>query len=436
MDENIESVEDDTVRKARGISVVRDGTGTVVVNGRLEPVVVTSTAVEVLSLLDGKRNIKTICNMAEKKGITKEETQKILTLFLEKGIAVTKKGDDFYPEDEQVFTQTWKGINMDYMSVDILPRIHIIQEDPFLWRISFVPSHKRGDLTFILKRVLNYASRTPVIEFLEADTYLDRFSLLKLVKTVVDEMEHDMPYFFFEFTKNILIEEDIEQLLALVKAPHTQILGPWTRIARVFGEDALYLSESAKIDSYDDNICIGINTKGLTNEVDVFSKFPGIPLVFIAESDIDSKELSLGPFPLFLKHSKGEKDVLETVLRSEAIYFMEDDLYKVQRATQKYYIPSTDCGAGKRKIAVTLDGNVYPCVDTAQKTAFCLGNVEEASIEDILEGEKAQRVREKIKKNFEKCADTCCFAFFCGGCLISERCNMKKELLLLYLKGM
>jgi radical SAM protein with 4Fe4S-binding SPASM domain len=424
----------ETLRKARGISVIPRESGIMVVNGRLEPVVITPAELEIFNLLDGKKDIKTICDTAQKKGITQEKTRHILELFCEKGIAVPKK-DEFYPEDEQLFTQTWKGINMDYMSVDILPRIHVIQEDPYLGRITFVPSKKKGDIIPVLKEVLKRASRTPIIEFMEADTYLDGDNLLELVRTTVDELEHDMPYFFFEFKKNILSENDIENLLDMVKAPQTQILGPWTRIARVFGEEALYLTENAKIDSYDDNICIALDVEGITEDVEMFRKFPGIYLGFVADST-DITRLSEGPFPLFLKHSKGDKKFLDTVLKSEAIFFMEDDVYRVQRAIQKYYLLFTDCGAGKRKVAVTLDGDVYPCADAAYKDMFRLGNVKEESINNILGGEAAQKVREKIKKNFEHCAETCCLAFFCGGCLISERCSIKKEMVSSYLEGM
>jgi radical SAM protein with 4Fe4S-binding SPASM domain len=422
------------LRKVRGISVIPRESGAVVVTGRLEPVLVTPAELTVFSLLDGKRDSKTICDRAQEKGITQEETRHMLKLFREKGIAVAEK-DGFYPEDEQLFTQSWKGINMDYMSVDILPRIHVIQEDPYLGRITIVPSIKSGDIKSILKEVLNYASRTPIIEFMEADIYLDSSTLLELVKTTVDELEHDMPYFFFEFKKNILTEKDIENLLDVVKAPQTQILGPWTRIARVFGEDALYLSENAKIDSYDDNICIALNVEEITEDVEIFSTFPGVYLGFVADG-ADVTRLSTGPFPLFLKHSRGHRDFLDTVLKSEAIFFMEDDVYRVQRAIQKYYLLFTDCGAGKRKIAVTLDGDVYPCTDAAYKKIYRLGNVEEESVDDIIRGEAAQRVREKIKKTFEDCAEKCCLAFFCGGCLISERCNMKKEMVSLYLERM
>lgn len=108
-------------------------------------------------------------------------------------------------------------------------------------------------------------------------------------------------------------------------------------------------------------------------------------------------------------------------------------MYRIQRAMHKSYLPLRDCGAGKRKIAVTLDGNVYPCVDAVQNT-FLLGNITKESLGTILNGEKALKIRESIQKTFKTCAKECCLAYFCSGCIIKEKCDKKKEMLSLFLE--
>lgn len=428
-------MENEIFRRARGISIVESGDHTVAVNGRLEPYIVDATAVEILHLIDGTRTVRTIIDLAEKSGIQREKTREVLKTFSRSGIIVRTKEDTFYPEDERIFTQMWKGFSIDPLSVDVLLRIHAMQDDPYLRRIIFLPSEKKENISFLLKKILKYACRTPIINFLEADKYLDSFEVLELIKTARNELEYDMPYFFFEFSKNIFHEKDIEQIVELVKIPPTQILGTWTKVARVFGEDTLHLGTGIKLDSYDDNVCIGFDIDVMTSEeLDVFWEFPGISLIFIAKDVNRIEELSGIPYTVLLDHSELEETALHTVLQSSNVFFMEDDVYRVQQAMQNHYIPSTDCGAGKRKIAVTLEGEVYPC-DVAYDKEYCMGSLREESMEKILKGEKAQKIRDKIQENFKKCADECCLAFFCAGCLISERCNRKKEMLSFHLES-
>jgi radical SAM protein with 4Fe4S-binding SPASM domain len=281
---------------------------------------------------------------------------------------------------------------------------------------------------------LEYTSKTVVIEFLEADTYLDSSQIVELVKTVAKEVEHDMPYFVFEITHNIFNDTEMKTLAEL-RAPDTQCVTSMTVIGRVFGESALFIKGGYKLASEDECISIALKAdKATLEDVNFFKKFPQVALFFTVDDDSTLETLPRFVYPIFLKDaasisSKG----LCTILQSNYLLFWEDDMYRIQRAMQKSYLPLRDCGAGKRKIAVTLDGNVYPCVDAVQDT-FLLGNITKESLDTILKGEKALKLRENIQKTFKTCAKECCLAYFCSGCIIREKCNKKKEILSLFLE--
>ncbi|MBU7027326.1 MAG: SPASM domain-containing protein [Theionarchaea archaeon] len=424
-----------TLRKARGIMRMN----TRIVNGLLEQVELSPAAFSIFDVVDGVRNVETICDLAENAGIPRVETKKILEMLHSKGILVEKEG--VYPEDEQIFSLYRRGGSRDFLRMDISPRIHLVQEDLCVQRITFLPSDKKGDIgdigeiTHLLQKILEHASKTPVIEFVEADTYLDSSQMVELVKTAVKELEHDMPYFIFELTQPTFNAEEMNQLTEL-RAPHTQCLTSMTVIGRVFGESALTVKGGYKLASEDEYISVALRAdKATLEDVNFFRKFPQITLFFVADiDDITTETLPRFVYPILLKNARAlNREGLRTVLQSNYLFFWEDDMYRVQRAMQKSYLPLTDCGAGKRKIAVTLDGNVYPCADAARKGVL-LGNLTREPLDAILNGEKALTLRENIKNTFEKCGKECCLAYFCSGCIIEEKCNKKKEMLSLFLE--
>lgn len=147
------------------------------------------------------------------------------------------------------------------------------------------------------------------------------------------------------------------------------------------------------------------------------------------------ERLSRGSYYILLKNSEKIKgNEINTVLHSNRMFFLEDDMYRVQKAMERSYLPLTDCGAGKRKIAVTVDGTVYPCADAAAHRMYCLGNMRDQPLDTILKGEHLQNVRGKIRARFEKCAKECCLAYYCSGCLMEKRCGKKKEILSFFLQ--
>jgi radical SAM protein with 4Fe4S-binding SPASM domain len=402
-------------------------TGVSLVNGQLEPVNLDSKSYYVFDLVDGIKNTKKICELAKKEEILQEKTINTLQI-LWKGGMILKKGES----DEMIFSNTWGAYVRDYMKMDVLPRIHVIQKDATFQRITILPSDKKGDITLFLKKLLKYASRTPLIEFFGADTYLESSEAVELVKAVIDELEYDMPHFFFEFSKNMFSKEDIQTLKALTKARITQGLSSRTLVSHVFGENALHVSRGFTLHCQDNNISIALRAGDTTKELNKLRTVQGIHLFWVTTPGTGDtlKKLSNTPYYTLVEQSNPiGKNEFDTILQSNRLFFLEDDMYRVQRAMQKSYLPLTDCGAGKRKIAVTVDGNVYPCADAARHGMYCMGNLRDDSVSTVLKSDNLRKVRETIVENFEKCAEKCCLAYFCSGCIMKNRCSTKKEML-------
>jgi radical SAM protein with 4Fe4S-binding SPASM domain len=426
------------LRRARGTAVYQTDSGMSVVNGRLEQVSIDSAAASILDLIDGARDSDTIKDLAKKEGILKEKTTEMLRMLLDNGIIVEEGS---FWGDERIFLSTWRGDAPDYMKMSALARIHAVQKDSSLQRISVLPpedgSKKELDIVSVLTQLMKHASKTPIIEILRADMYLDSSQILEMVQASVTELEHDMPHFFFELTRNIFSEEDMKTLLTLTRFQNTQCLSSRTLASRIFGEAVLQVGREFRLSSQDNNISIALRIHATTPEVvEFFRKFPvNVLLVTEIGKNIHSKVVSMLPYSLFLRTSgKWELEAVEEILQSSHIFFWEDDMYRVQRALQKSYLPFTHCGAGTRKIAVTMDGNVYPCADAAEQRKYYLGNLREESIATILEGRRTQNVRENIRETFEKCAEKCPLAYFCSGCIMWKRCNKKREILSLFLQ--
>jgi MoaA/NifB/PqqE/SkfB family radical SAM enzyme len=153
--------------------------------------------------------------------------------------------------------------------------------------------------------------------------------------------------------------------------------------------------------------------KGHENMRDLtfFRKFPWVTVMLAPEKKFLKNFPRFPPY-ICLKNSYNlNLQEIDTVLQSNHIVFWEDDMYRIQRAIQKCYLPLTDCGAGKRKIAITLDGNVYPCADAAYHQMHCLGNIQKEPLDTILKKpRRSEKLSKKILKNVQKSAVLLIFA--------------------------
>ena len=336
------------MRRAHSITVYKTDAGATVINGRLEPVNLDAETFFVFSLVENGRDTKTICDLA--KTIPEKRTRKILESLLKEGIIVPET--DFYPLDERIFSNTWKAYTPDYMMMDILPRIHVVQNDLYFQKISLLPA-ENGDVCMDwFKDVVTYASRTPVIQVC-AD--LDSSHLLDIVKTAVKILEPDKPHFLFWMDKNVFSEKDMETLRKLTKTRITQCLSAKTLVSHVFGESTLRVGRTFVLGSQDNNVTIVF--KGHENvDLTFFRKFLWVTVMVAPDKELLKNFPRFPPYVCLKNSYTLTLKEIDTALQSNNIFFWEDDMYRIQRAIQKCYLPLTDCGAGKRKIAITLDG--------------------------------------------------------------------------------
>ena len=97
------------------------------------------------------------------------------------------------------------------------------------------------------------------------------------------------------------------------------------------------------------------------------------------------------------------KNIKENVFINQDIEFSWPDIEKAP------IIEKGRCLALKEQIAILVDGTVVPCC-LDNNGDIPLGNIFEDTLEDILESEKAV----KIKKNFENSIITCKLCKTCG----------------------
>ena len=76
------------------------------------------------------------------------------------------------------------------------------------------------------------------------------------------------------------------------------------------------------------------------------------------------------------------------------------------------------CGAGKTRIYISENGNVYPCIELADYR-FLLGNILNESFEQIQERSSKLLAGQNVN-NEEQCKE-CNIAYFCGGGCLARR---------------
>lgn len=84
--------------------------------------------------------------------------------------------------------------------------------------------------------------------------------------------------------------------------------------------------------------------------------------------------------------------------------------------TKKYMCANSPCGAGLNIFGITPDGEIYPCDDLSSQKQFCLGNINDASLEEILNSKIIEYFAYCNYKKIEECKN-CNIKSFCGaGC--------------------
>ena len=120
---------------------------------------------------------------------------------------------------------------------------------------------------------------------------------------------------------------------------------------------------------------------------------------------------------------KNEKDFIASLLQSRRrgvkaklkdygrAYFNKSILRRLAGDSSNYRPP---CGAGEDFFFVDPLGNIIPCNGSNEK--WIMGNLKEASYEEIVNSKKAKEVMEKVKG----CKENCCF-------IVTERHDMVRK---------
>ena len=92
-----------------------------------------------------------------------------------------------------------------------------------------------------------------------------------------------------------------------------------------------------------------------------------------------------------------------------------DQAESVLKRTRYYYY----CGAGTRHLAISPDGNLYPCAELATDTTYRMGNVKTG----ILKNKRKVWLQDYHVDKFETCA-SCWARYLCGGgCRVDSLLN-------------
>ena len=87
-------------------------------------------------------------------------------------------------------------------------------------------------------------------------------------------------------------------------------------------------------------------------------------------------------------------------------------------ATNKklYMCANSPCGAGLNIFGITPDGEIYPCDDLSSQQQFCLGNIKEKHLREILESPVISYFANCNYENIKQCCQ-CELKKHCGaGC--------------------
>lgn len=150
------------------------------------------------------------------------------------------------------------------------------------------------------------------------------------------------------------------------------------------------------------------------------------PVVAGPENEYALKEEDI-PF-LFEQYEKLAQDWLDRYYRGEPFNFFHFNISLDRGPCLPRRL--SGCGAGHEYLAVTPEGDLYPCHQFVGKPEFLLGNVEEGLLN---QGVRDEFIRAHVL-NKEECRN-CWARFFCGGGCHANAYNFNKDIYVPYSLG-
>lgn len=102
------------------------------------------------------------------------------------------------------------------------------------------------------------------------------------------------------------------------------------------------------------------------------------------------------------------------ILNEKNVYYL---VRSIATSKKLYMCANSPCGAGLNLFGITPEGDIYPCDDLSSQNQFCLGNIKEKHLKDILESPiinyfaccNYDKIRECKNCNLKKyCGAGCC----------------------------
>ncbi len=101
------------------------------------------------------------------------------------------------------------------------------------------------------------------------------------------------------------------------------------------------------------------------------------------------------------------------ILNEKNVFYL---VKSIATARKLYMCANSPCGAGLNIFGITPSGDIYPCDDLSSQEQFCLGNINEKHLKDILESPIIQHFACCNYDNINECKD-CNLKSYCGaGC--------------------
>ena len=421
------------VQKTEGVYVHEKEKNVTVVLPTLDVVTLSRKEYILWNLIDGKKSMNELyVEIKESLNISEDEIQKVLKKLSNVWLIhpIPHEGEKDFSFEERLLMKK---------SEDkfLLLEKNVIEKDESFQYISFLPLNGKFTLDLILnvfKEVIPYASRSPLISFFDAEQYMDAALLRKIIRGVTSHMLYDRPFVVLEVNSAFI--HDIDDVLSLLEPTPYQCLDIKTLVKMYLGDEVSPL-EKYDLSKNDVNLFVLVkmeNAKDIEN-FKYLNEYPGksygVSFKISQKEQIQDVERFLEKYfiPVFLRFTSCDlfPYFFSHFLNTERVLFAGDDLYRIKGACIKNYFPVTHCGAGKRKIVFTPDGKVYPCLPAVEE-GYILGHIEEGIL-SIMKGDAVLTVQDTISSRFKECNCTCCFAFFCGGCILKKRCALKREIL-------
>ena len=116
------------------------------------------------------------------------------------------------------------------------------------------------------------------------------------------------------------------------------------------------------------------------------------------------------------------KSIIDSVVNyyNKGIILNEKNTYylikMISTGKKCYMCANSPCGAGLNIFGITPKGDIYPCDDLSSQPQFCLGNINEKKLEEILESKIINYFANCNYSNIEECKN-CELQIYCGaGC--------------------